>query len=709
MKWTIRNKMLAAFSIVVILLIILLGISWYMMSSGIEAVKLARDKGYAGAMLAKEAKQNKTEVWQWLSDIGLTRAAEGLDDGFNEAENHARLFRKNIDDLIALHPDDRGELGKLNKDFEAFYTKGKWMAQQYIDNGTEAGNATMGEFDTFAENISARLATLVNEMNGEAEASIQSAISKNSFSRTTGLLLTLIIIAMTVGISLVFSGMITRPIKQVVERIETLRSVDITNLTTAIQAMAKGELNTTVQTETQPLTLKSKDELGVMAESLNGILTQSNTTIEAFQETQATLKDLVGEIQGLIVNAQDGQLNERGDASRFQGGYSEIIQGTNDLLDAVTEPINESSAVLAKVAERDLTARMDGDYKGDFATIKESLNTAVDNLDQGLSQVAVGAEQVSSASNQISTGSQTMAQGASEQASSLEEVSSNLQEMASMTRQNADNSKEAKSISDTARQGVNQGVESMNRLSQAIDKIKASSDETSKIVKTIDEIAFQTNLLALNAAVEAARAGDVGKGFAVVAEEVRNLAMRSAEAAKDTARLIEESVQNADNGVDINQEVMKNLTEINSQVNKVGEMMAEVAAASAQQNEGIDQINMAVDQMNQVTQQNAANSEESASAAEELSSQAEEMHTLVASFQLTNGGGAAMRSNIKEIASTQLKPGIQQKFDNASVGMGVTSGGDGDSRTSTKDPKEVIPFDDMEVSDDSDKKVLSDF
>jgi methyl-accepting chemotaxis protein len=175
----------------------------------------------------------------------------------------------------------------------------------------------------------------------------------------------------------------------------------------------------------------------------------------------------------------------------------------------------------------------------------------------------------------------------------------------------------------------------MGRMSSSINKIKESSDQTAKIVKTIDEIAIQTNLLALNAAVEAARAGEAGRGFAVVAEEVRNLAQRSSQAAKNTADMIAESVKNAGEGVNIAEEVSKSFDAIAVSAKKVNDLIAEIAAASQEQSQGIDQVNTAVAQMDQVTQQNAANSEESASAAEELSSQAEELQSMVAQFALS--------------------------------------------------------------------------
>jgi len=413
-----------------------------------------------------------------------------------------------------------------------------------------------------------------------------------------------------------------------------------------------------------------------------GKRSEQDTLLPAYIEMMEAINRLVVDAERLAAAGVAGQLNTRADASKHQGEYRKIIEGFNNTLDAVVGPINEASEVMERVANKDLTARVKGTYNGDMGRIKQAINTAVDNLDEGLQQVNIGAEQVASASVQISTGSQSLSQGASEQAASLEEISSSLQEMASMTRQNATNAQEARGLAESARSTSDTGVASMERLSAAVDKIKVSSDQTAKIVKTIDEIAFQTNLLALNAAVEAARAGDAGKGFAVVAEEVRNLAMRSAEAAKNTANLIEESVKNAEGGVSINGEVLANLREINQQVNKVSEVMSEIALSSEQQNQGIEQVTTAVGEMDQLTQQNAANSEESASAAEELSSQAEEMQSMVAGFQLTDGSGGS----VKGIRDRRSK--------DRSRAEGGSRGPSAKAHAPAVNPAAAIPFDD---------------
>jgi len=340
-----------------------------------------------------------------------------------------------------------------------------------------------------------------------------------------------------------------------------------------------------------------------------------------------------------------------------------------------------------------------------------SISRALTRIIDGLSR---GSEQVTSASTQVSSASQSLAQGASEQASSLEETSSALEEMASMTKQNAEHANQANNDARQANSMALEGVESMKRMSEAIEKIKNSSSETAKIIKTIDEIAFQTNLLALNAAVEAARAGEAGKGFAVVAEEVRNLARRSAEAAKNTADLIEGSQKNAEAGVAVTNEVGKSLHAIQETASKVATLIAEIAAASKEQSQGIDQVNTAVAEMDKVVQQNAANAEESASASEELSGQAEELNgmvgeliAIVGSASEGSSGGArlnaapttahhALGAGPAPARRPMLQPRGHNGNGNGHNGNGHRSGKRELVAAGSK-PEEVIPLDDAEL------------
>jgi methyl-accepting chemotaxis protein len=260
-------------------------------------------------------------------------------------------------------------------------------------------------------------------------------------------------------------------------------------------------------------------------------------------------------------------------------------------------------------------------------------NSIAKPINRIIGSLSAGSEQTAEAASRVSSASQSLAEGAGRQASSLQQTSANIEQMLEMIKRNAANSNEARQIATKARDAADAGTDNMEQMTRAIDDIKTSSDETGKIVRTIDEIAFQTNLLALNAAVEAARAGEAGKGFAVVAEEVRNLAQRSAEAARNTADLIEGAVQNADNGVEITQRVAASLSEIAEGNRKLNDLVEQIAQASNQQAEGIEEISQAVAEVDSVTQTNSSNAEESAAASEELSSQASQLQSMVSDMQ----------------------------------------------------------------------------
>ncbi len=317
--------------------------------------------------------------------------------------------------------------------------------------------------------------------------------------------------------------------------------------------------------------------------------------------------------------------------------------------------------------------------------ITRSITLPILRVIDGLNE---GSDQVASAAGHVSSASQSLTEGSSEQAASVEETSSSLEEMSSMTKQNASNAGQADSLMKQANQVVDKANTSMGQLTTSMQEISRVSEEISKIIKTIDEIAFQTNLLALNAAVEAARAGEAGAGFAVVADEVRNLAMRVAEAAKNTAALIEDTVIKISDGTALVKTTNDAFNEVAGSTRKVAELVGEIAAASSEQAQGIEQVNIAVTEMNKVTQKNAATAEETASASKELNAQAEEMKSFVGELSAMVGGSDMLRHpNIGGHARQPQKKAliIAQK---PSKGKALTL-----NKSKEVHPDEIIPMD----------------
>ncbi len=364
-------------------------------------------------------------------------------------------------------------------------------------------------------------------------------------------------------------------------------------------------------------------------------ITQLANIADAANEYSAAMTDLLESWQGLQGDAKDRDTSGNAILASAEDAAHAGVKATLEIANESAATLATSSLVMligtavAALLSVTLAVLITRSITGPLNRIIAGLSTAV--------------EQTDAAAGQISSASQSSAQGASEQAATLQETTSSVEQMASMCKQSAVNAGEAKGLASAARTSAESGTEAMGRMSTAIDGIKKSSDETAKIVKTIDEIAFQTNMLSLNAAVEAARAGEAGKGFAVVAEEVRNLAQRSADAAKTTADLIEQSTARADSGVQIGQEVGKVLAEIGENNRKASDLVAEIAVSSNEQAQGIDQISAAMGQMNDLTQASASGTEETAAAAEELGNQAEELNRMFQQLVAVVGGSGAAR------------------------------------------------------------------
>ena len=391
---------------------------------------------------------------------------------------------------------------------------------------------------------------------------------------------------------------------------------------------------------------KGGKEIWIQA-SYNPILDGNGkvTKVVKFATDITGQKQAQNEVEKLIQAAAVGNLSDRINTGRFQGSAKDLVSSFNQLLDAVATPLHEAQGVLAAMASGDLTKQMTGAYQGEFEQMKMSLNTAITQLTHTVSLVRGAVEAVTAGSEEISKGSDDLAKRTSEQAGALEETSASMEEMTSTVKQNADNSKQANQLAIAARDIANKGGAVTTRAVDAMGEINKSSKKIADIITVIDEIAFQTNLLALNAAVEAARAGEHGRGFAVVAAEVRNLAQRSATAAKEIKGLINESIQRVTDGTELVNQSGKTLEEIVGSVKRVTDIIAEISAASQEQASGIDQVNKAIMQMDEGTQQNAALVEETASASQSMKEQAKELLEQMNIFK-TSQSAVTMRAKV---------------------------------------------------------------
>ncbi len=426
-----------------------------------------------------------------------------------------------------------------------------------------------------------------------------------------------------------------------------IKDLTLTSLTVFVVALAIAAaiLVLLVRTITRPLNrcISTVTEIanGNLNEAIDTSLTgEVGQLLEALTKMQADLRKrleneaLGQEVATIIDAAQQGDLTQRIELAGKQGVFRELGEGINRLLDVVSDTFEDLARVMGALSQGDLTQKITKAYTGTFASVQSDVNTTIEHLQEIVGKIRDLTKIITMASQEIVNGNDNLSARTEQQASSLEETAASMEELTSTVRNNADNAQHANQLAVDAQALAEKSGSVVGEAIQAMDAISDSSAKIAEIIRVIDEIAFQTNLLALNASVEAARAGEQGRGFAVVAAEVRNLAQRSATAAKEIKELIHDSVGKVKVGTDLVNASGGTLEEIVGSVKKVGDIIGDIASASQEQSLGIDQVNNAVTQMDEMTQQNAALAEETSAASVSMREQAEEMEERLGFFQV---------------------------------------------------------------------------
>ena len=413
----------------------------------------------------------------------------------------------------------------------------------------------------------------------------------------------------------------TKELSDLLNSLSNVSETGLNDVTRVATALANGDLSQKI----------TKDYPGVFGQTKNGV----NSTVDA-------LTKIVEEIKNIVEDAaQRGSFATKMDMSGKAGYTKTLAELLNQLSDVTDTGLRDVVRVAEALAAADLTQSITKDYPGLFGQTKDAVNTTVDNLQKLVVDVKTSVDSIGTASKEIASGNTDLSQRTEEQASSLEETAASMEELTSTVKQNAENAKQANQLASTASTVAEKGGAVVHEVVGTMSAINESSRKIVDIISVIDGIAFQTNILALNAAVEAARAGEQGRGFAVVAAEVRNLAQRSAAAAKEIKTLIDDSVTKVEVGTRLVDDAGKTMEEIVNAVKRVTDIMSEISAASSEQSKGIEQVNQAITQMDEVTQQNAALVEEAAAAAESLEEEAQNLSRSVSVFKLAQGQQAA--------------------------------------------------------------------
>ena len=638
---------------------------------------------------AHEVKLSVVQVQQWLTDISATRGLDGLNDGFDEANNNAKLFKELIAKLSTIDPTNSQKYQAMLPIFDNYLMVGRKMAQSYIDEGPAGGNVMMASFDEAAASMSESVDTFLTEiiektaLKGEHQLSLVDQLTLTAIFSSFAMVIVLVYAFFQMRLLLKFLGTDPEKLKLIVERVSegeffSDHSAKGGNSIYASIIDMQNKLAMVIQKDIQSIIdsanngdLHNRIDLGNkkgfykdLGSSVNNLVSTCqgvvDDTVRVFSAlskgdlSQKISREYKGDFQQLKSDANEtirqlsstlnydiqsmsdaiakGDLNQRIEVSGKQGFYKEICSGINDLVATTSHFFDDATVTIEHISKGNLSTPMLTDYSGQFDDFKQNINKTTNQLNSVVVHINESFSTISNAANEISYGNTNLSQRTESQAASLEQIKANIEGLSEIVERNAENTNQASELASDTKENIDTGNQVMSKVSNAMSEINTSSKKIVEIISVIDEIAFQTNLLALNASVEAARAGEQGRGFAVVATEVRQLAGRSATAAKEIKELINDSVNKVEIGVDLVNQSTQTQTEIAESISNVETIITKVSNASNDQLTGINEVKQAVNRLDEDTIKNSTLAEQTSAVALSLIHQTEEMNNVMSFF-----------------------------------------------------------------------------
>ncbi len=634
---------------------------------------------------AVEAKASLRGMQMGVRDIRLARSAEDLKKSSDFLAARLKSVQEFADSIlnVARFPETRQNVTKLNELAGQYSAEAVSLAKLkagIIDFEAKTGggvDATGNEkVAQIARERTAPLAvgmeklanTVVDGAKAHAKEAVERAAREAAFSERVALVLGFSAALLLLGASVFSVLTIARPMKALtggmLELAEGNFDVVLPGLgrrdeigdvagaveTFKVKAAEKARREAEAKAEQDRRTLAERSERDRIAAEEKA---EADRRAQAEREaaTAKVMNEFDAAVGGIVKAAVDGDFSQRVPLEGKEGVIRNLAAGLNTMCETMGAVMDDLVRMMSALAEGDLTPRITAEYRGTFATLRDSANTTAERLSQIVADIKTAAMEVSNAAAEISTSTTDLSQRTEEQAAGLEQTSASMEEIAATVKKNAENAQHANQLTAGTREVADRGGQVVANAVSAMSRIEESSRKISDIIGVIDEIARQTNLLALNAAVEAARAGDAGRGFAVVASEVRSLAQRSSQAAKDIKDLITNSNTQVKDGVDLVNRAGTSLSEIVESIKSVAQIVADIANASAEQSTGIEQVNKALTQMDEVTQQNSALVEENAATAKTLETQSGAMNERVSFFRLVDDAAPVVRLPIRPPAS----------------------------------------------------------